>query len=177
MNLRGLPEYKNYFVDLETGDVYSNKSGELRKLKPSYMETSGYYMITLYDDKGKGKAYTQHAIVMAAMQQMEVNSWIDLGLTVHHKNTCRDQNYADNLEFRTRIAQATDEFREKLSKIRKGKPRAKITEQDVKEIRTEFANNKMLITQFARLVAKRYNMTVINAYFILKRITWKKVNI
>lgn len=133
--------------------------------------------ITLYNEEGKGKAFTQHAIVMSCMQQMEINSWIDLGLTVHHKNTYRDQNHADNLEFRTRTAQATDEFKQKLSMIRKGKPRAKISEQDVKDIRKEFANSKMLITQFARLVAKRYNMTVINAYFILKRITWKRVEV
>lgn len=169
--------FKDYYVDLETGDIFSSKRLQMKKLKPSYSESSGYWMITLTDDEGKQHSFTQHAIVMAAKQKMPINSWRVLGLTVHHRNENRDDNSADNLELCSSSAQFTNDLKQRLSEEKTGRSRYKLTEQDVMKILMDFSEYEGNITQYSRMVADQYSVSQINAYKLLKRETWKNVEI
>ncbi|ANC77197.1 hypothetical protein ABE65_010435 [Fictibacillus phosphorivorans] len=169
-----VPGYSDYWVDLDQGIIYSIRRGYLKKLK-SNLNDSGYYMNTLYDENGS-KTFTTHAIVMAAKQQMLINSWLSIGLTVHHRNENPEDNSADNLELRTRTAQALD-YKDRLSEQRLGKPRCKVTENDIVDILLDFSDFDGTISKYASVVADKYDMTRINAYLILKRKTWKHVDV
>lgn len=175
LQLKPVPHYENYFVDVEKGVLYSNRRGTLKQLKSSYSEQSGYYMNTLYDADGEPSSFTIHSVVMAAKQQLPINSWKALGLTIHHRNSIREDNSGDNLELCSRIAQYTDELKKRLSEEKTGRSRNKISKDDVLDILTGYSEFDGKITRYAQEIADKYEITSINAYNILKRKTWKDV--
>jgi hypothetical protein len=175
LQLKPVPGYDNYFVDVEEGVLYSNRRGSLKQLKSSYSEQSGYYMNTLYDADGEPSSFTIHSIVMAAKQQLPINSWKVLGLTVHHRNSQREDNFGDNLELCSRTAQFTEELKKKLSEEKTGRSRNKVSRDDVLDILIGFSEFDGKITRYALEVADKYDMTRVNAYNILTRRTWKDV--
>ncbi len=82
-------DFDNYYVD-ENGNVYSDKSGELKKMLP-HMNGKGYLTIGL---RKEGKSYRKkvHRIVWEAY-----NGPIPHDKEINHVNEKRDDNRLENL--------------------------------------------------------------------------------
>lgn len=57
--IREIPGFKGYFVSTN-GDVYSNKSGKMKKLKPFLDSRKKYLLIGLIDDSGQRRNLYWH---------------------------------------------------------------------------------------------------------------------
>lgn len=85
-----------YFVD-RSGNVYSNRSGEMKKLN-QYNNGYGYIYVKLMSKTNKQVNCKVHQIVCHAFNKGFSESMSD----THHINSVRHDNRAENLEFVTR---------------------------------------------------------------------------
>lgn len=94
-NIKPIDKYPGYFVS-SVGDVFSNKSGEMRKLSPYRSKSgSGYKMIDLFQDGRKHKKLV-HRLVAEAFIPNPNNL-----PEVNHKDTDILNNNDWNLEWIT----------------------------------------------------------------------------
>lgn len=89
--MKKIPDFDGYFVT-ETGDVYSDKYGDLRKLKP-IPDSKGYLTVHLYKNK---KMYTRFVHQLVALTF--INNPLGY-ICVNHKDESYDNNHVDNLEW------------------------------------------------------------------------------
>ena len=92
MNLKPIPNYENYSLDLNNNEVYSNyKKGYL---KPNILK-NGYYVIEL-SKNSKRKAFLLHRLVYEAY-----NGSIPDKIQVDHIDNNRQNNNIENLRLVT----------------------------------------------------------------------------
>lgn len=95
MELKPIEGYTTYFADKE-GNVYSNHSGEIRRLKP-WVDTKGNYMLVSLYSNGHRKNHLIHRLVAQA--------WLPNPLNlpeINHKDKNPKNNRVENLEWCTR---------------------------------------------------------------------------
>lgn len=96
MILKRLKEFPDYEIS-EYGDIYSYKNNKIRKLKP-YLDSKGnYYMIKLFNSKGKRVHIGIHQLVALAFLEKQNRK----NLEVNHKDSNMKNNYYKNLEWVT----------------------------------------------------------------------------
>lgn len=82
MILKKLKEFPDYEIS-EYGDIYSYKNNKIRKLKP-YLDSKGnYYMIKLFNFKGKRVHIGIHQLVALAFLEKRNRK----NLEVNHKDS------------------------------------------------------------------------------------------
>lgn len=94
--MKPIDGYNGEYLAGDNGDIFSLKSGELRKLNPC-ISKNGYKYITLYDGTTKKKS-TVHKLIMNTFEE---NPNPDLYTNINHKNKDRTDNRLDNLEYCT----------------------------------------------------------------------------
>lgn len=109
--IRGIPGFKGYFVS-PNGDVYSNKSGKMKKLKPFLDSRKKYLLIGLIDDSGQRRKVLIHRIV-AICYIPNPNSLPE----VNHKDRNTQNPCKENLEWCTRKDNLSDSY-ETMSPVR-----------------------------------------------------------
>jgi uncharacterized HNH endonuclease L247 len=90
--IKQIDGFDNYFVDIN-GNVYSNKSGNFKKLKPRLK--NGYYFTRIIDNTGKQKYTGIHRLVALTFIPIDNASKYE----VNHKNKIRTDNRLENLEW------------------------------------------------------------------------------
>jgi hypothetical protein len=113
------------------------RSGKIKVLKPT-QSSDGYMKTVLIDDKGEYRSWTVHLFVMMAFIGVKPE-----GLEVNHKNGDKTDNRVDNLEYVTHKYNVQHSFDNGFQKalIGEDNPTAKLTNNDVLEIR-EYVRNK-----------------------------------
>lgn len=120
MELRPIPNFPGYFASDE-GDIYSNKSGKLKALKP-WLDKDGYRRVHLMRDcKKKGIAVA--VLILTSF-------WDEKPSDIHssnHKDGVKTNDRLNNLEWNTPTEQQHHAVKTGL--------KGKLTEQDVIEIK------------------------------------------
>lgn len=89
-----------YFVD-RSGNVYSNRSGEMKKLN-QHKERGGYMKVKLMSKTNKMVNCKVHQIVCHAFN----DGYSESMSQTHHINSIRHDNRAENLQFVTQLTNA-----------------------------------------------------------------------
>ena len=116
---------------------YKN-SGKTKVLKPAIAK-DGYYQTMLQNDEGKYKSWKVHKFITLAFYGPPPE-----GLEVNHIDGVKSNNNIDNLEYCTHQENVQHAFDNNLMKPKKGSTNgmAKLTEQDVREIREYVEANR-----------------------------------
>ena len=101
--MKQIENFDGYFVD-EQGNVYSNKSGTIKKLKP-FTDRNGYKEIRLRNNHKQYKCCLIHRLVANAFIPNPNNL-----PEVNHKDKNRANNCAENLEWCTRKDNLIDSY-------------------------------------------------------------------
>jgi hypothetical protein len=134
------------------------------QLNPTPSGKSGYLRVSLH--KGGKKTLAQvHSIV--AREFLGVKP---IGLEVCHNNGNPADNRPSNLRYDTHKNNMSDRLAHGTSPIGERHPRARLTESDVRDIRTSHANG----TNFHELAA-RYGLKYGSIYNIIRRQSWRHV--
>jgi len=171
--LAQVPGWGDYYCNLLTGALYSYKKGKLKRLS-DYVSMDGYIKNPL-SQNGKVKTYNRASIIKASGDKVPINSWKSDSKEIDHLNENTLDNCYFNLDFKTREGQYTEKLRNKLSDLKYGKPRNKLSEKDVREIRKSFTESKMKITTYAKIVARNYDISWTHSYNLLRNKAWKNV--
>lgn len=91
--IKSIEGYEGYFVSDE-GEVFSNKSGTMRKLA-TYISSSGYENVDLFQDGKKHKKQVHRLVGIAFIPNPRNKPQID------HKDDVKTHNKAFNLEWCT----------------------------------------------------------------------------
>jgi len=86
---KNINNYPNYFIN-ELGEVTNVKTGN--KLK-NYLGKTGYYVVNLYNDKGKKLTYVHRILAEAYLNKVLDKNHIN------HKNGIKSDNRLENLEW------------------------------------------------------------------------------
>jgi hypothetical protein len=96
-NLTQIPEYAGYFINVETGLVYSAKSGELRLLQ-SRIGPNGYLSVTMTDSNGNRHPVEIHRVIAKLVIPNPSNL-----PEVNHMDCNKLNNHPSNLEWTSRV--------------------------------------------------------------------------
>lgn len=157
--LKEIKNYPDYFID-ENGDIYSNKSGLLKKMKP-WLDTKKNYLIIGLMQNGKRKRLLVHRLVALTFIPNPNNL-----PEVNHKDKNKLNCNVDNLEWCTRIDNLKDSY-DTLSSTRN------FVECEL------FVNNEKIdkfhsIKDACIFASKNYNVSYKSLYRYLK---YKNINI
>jgi hypothetical protein len=173
--MKQIENFKNYFVD-ETGNVFSNRQGKLKKLSP-ILTKYGYYEVTLCAEKQVRKKV--HRLVAEAFIPNPENK-----PQINHINGIKTDNKVENIEWSTskeniNHARKTGLNNSKPSTIniknlrRNGNgeenSRAILTEKDVLEIRNNSTSKSY------KELSQQYGVKVGTIYQIVKRLRWTHI--
>lgn len=92
--IKEIPNLKEYFID-DKGNVYSNKSGTLKQLKPFLDSKKRYLMFTACISGERRKILVHRAVALTFLPQIDGKN------VVNHKNSITTDNCVDNLEWCT----------------------------------------------------------------------------
>lgn len=137
MEWRGIPKFSNFEVS-EYGDIRRACASKTRsrhhQYKP-YVNSDGYLAIGIVDDFGEKKTCLIHRLVALAFIGPPPSDHHE----VAHRNGSRLFNHPLNLRWATRLENHSDlQIHERALKGERN-GRAKITEEDVRFIRQEYA--------------------------------------
>lgn len=101
------PIYKDYYADLESGEVYSCKFNKIKKLK--LYNSRGYLQFNIMNNKEK-ICKKLHAFIFecGTQQTYEYSTSSSEGLTINHIDSNKLNNKFQNLELRTNRWNAKD---------------------------------------------------------------------
>jgi len=158
---KDIPNYENLYQVSNKGRVYSIRNDLIRKLRP---DKCGYPTVSL-KKHGKVKLAKVHRLVLLSFQGPS-------SLQVNHKNGIKDDNRLENLEYCTASENLKHAFSIGLaSQLGSRNAQAKVTEEDVREIRKALAEGSTTI----KAVAKKYNIARTTVSQIKTGINWGHV--
>ncbi len=160
---RNVKGYEGHYQVSRSGQVRSLKRG-LRVMRPSTSRT-GYPQLNLYRD-GKVKHFYVHRLVAEAFIGP-----IPDGYEVNHKDGSKTNANADNLEIVTARQNIRHAIEMGLIPSMRGEqgPRAKLKEQQVREIRRLKGRARV------KDVAATYGVSPRSVYLIWQGVTWRHV--
>lgn len=135
------------------------RSGKVKVLKPA-KSNDGYLKTMLLNDSGKYSSWTVHKFVMLAFKGERSK-----GLEVNHINGVKTDNRLENLEYCTRSENIKHAFRTGLDNVERvrgeNNPTAKLTKEQVKEIRAYVLNARANGIRFygRKQLAMRYGIS------------------
>jgi hypothetical protein len=120
-------KYPGYFVN-EMGEVFSNKQGSLKKLKPVYNKSCGGYYYVKISQNSKAVSKSVHRLVAETYIPN-----VDNKETVNHKNLNKLDNRVENLEWSTRKEQMQHLIDNQKFPSRNGEnnPNSVLTKKDI----------------------------------------------
>ena len=135
----------NYYLN-EKGEIYSNYSGELRKLATT-INNKGYECITIYIDQKK-TTKKLHRLLLETFKPTE-----DKSLQTNHIDGVKTNNHIDNLEWVTASRNLEHSYELNLREPRKGEKNcgAKLTEIQVKELKGLYLTGKYKQKELAEI--------------------------
>ena len=156
-------KYPNYFVN-EQGDVFSTKSGDIKKLKTAM---GGRYLSVVIWNNHKRKVMSVHRLVAETFIPNPDNR-----PEVNHKNGIKWDNRVENLEWVTKSENMNHAILNGLSNsIGETHYGAKLTEEQVIQIRELYATKKY--TQ--RQLGKMYGVCFQHISKIVNNKQWKHI--
>ena len=165
--IKEIPSLPNYFADT-SGNIWSKKSGELKKLKPYKMQVG--YLIVDPSVMGKSKHKRVHRLVLEAF----VGPCPE-GMEACHNNHIRDDNRLENLRWDTRKNNSHDALERGthsgLHILGEKAGASKLTDEEVVSIRKQ---SQYGVEQ--KQLAKLFNISAPAISFIVRRITWKHIS-
>jgi hypothetical protein len=170
-------DYEEYYEVSENGNIRtieryislpSHTYLKKQKLLTLYKDGRGYLHVKLYDGKGKCKSMTVHRIVAMTFIENPENL-----PEVNHIDHNKKNNILSNLEWMSRGDNIKHSYIHRDPKTYKGSgnKNAKLTEDDVINIRKEYAEYK---TSYKNLSAK-YNVGTTLIGYIINNKVWKHV--
>lgn len=170
---RPIPDYEGLYEMDQNGNVYAMfafrqwKPGRLNKTRIS---PEGYVTTVLTKD-GVGKTRTIHRLLMLTWRPVENSRQLE----VNHIDGDKTNNDLSNLEWVTHHENMMHMFRvlrswEKNQVRGVTHGRAKLTEDDVREIRQLFAGGLS-----RKILAERFGVSTTNITFIVKRKLWPHI--
>jgi len=158
--------YEGSYQVSNLGNIRSLKCNKIRILKP-ILRKSGYYYVTLYQNKHERKAII-HRLIGAAFLPNPQNK-----PEINHKNGIKADNRLENLEWVTQSENMIHSYKNGLQKPLKGSlnGNAKLNEAQIKEIRQLYATGNYL----QREIASKYNLSLANINRIVNYKRWKHV--
>tara|TARA_S200002703_G_scaffold41490_1_gene36015 strand:- start:163 stop:687 length:525 start_codon:yes stop_codon:yes gene_type:complete len=129
------------------------RTGKVKVLKPA-VSSDGYLKTMLKRNDGKYCSYTVHKFIALAHLGDKPK-----GYEVNHKDGNKLNNSSDNLEYVTRSENIRHAYKNGLCEPMKGSKNgmAKLSEQDVKEIREHAANNGRYYGR--KMLAEKYGVS------------------
>jgi hypothetical protein len=157
--------YDDYFIS-DDGKVFSTKYKEMREVKQR-INKQGRPYVNLCKN-GKYKSFVTHRLV--AKHYLPD---FTLDLQVNHIDGDKTNNNVSNLEMVTQSENMQHAVKTGLLVNHKGEEHwdAKLTEKEVKEIRSKYIPNVYGIKK----LAKEYQVSESTIKFIIKRVTWKHI--
>ena len=157
-------KYAQYFVN-EQGDVFSTKSGSIKKLKPGSIG-KGYLQIVIHNNS-KAKGMLVHRLVAQTFIPNPKNK-----PEVNHKNGIKWDNRVENLEWATPKENIDHAFSTGLTNMNgENNPSARLNEQKVLEIRELHKTKKYMQKE----LAKTYGISEALMSCIINKKTWKHI--
>jgi len=162
--MKKIKEYDNYFASRK-GEIYSDKNGELFKLKP-YLINTGYAIVSIRNDEGQ-ITKTVHRIIAETFIPNPNNK-----KQVNHINCDKEDNRVENLEWVTCSENHKHAFNNGI-KTQAGinNSRCRLTENEVLEIRNAYRLGCFTQTE----IAEAYNVSSVNISAIITRRSWKHI--
>lgn len=159
--LKCIPGYPGYYVCRE-GHVYSSWRGPIVRLKPKVRSWDGYieYGLKVGEKQVFRKAHFLVALVFIGPRPE--------GQEVMHLNHDKTDNRPENLAYGTRQKNVDDKVAAKRHAHGSKQGHAKLTEDDVREIRRSTENNKTL--------GSKYRMLARSIGAVRRGIGWKHVS-
>ena len=154
--------YSNYSIT-NFGNIFSNDNQYC--LTPRDKE--GYLRVTLTNDFGETKDVFMHRLIAKAFIPNPENKPY-----INHKDGVKNNNDIENLEWVTPKENAIHASRTKLLKMGEEHHNSKITEDDVRFIRSELKKGKTQ-AQIVRESNKKYTRSIVQKIHLNKR--WKHV--
>lgn len=173
--MKPIPEFDGYCID-ENGEIWSfmreGTAGALgkrterpKKLKPTVAKSGkGYLCVTLRRD-GKHHWKFAHKLVLETWKGP-----CPFGMIARHLDGNKFNNAPSNLEWGTYQENEADKRRHNTSLTGSRHHQAKLTEEQVLEIRS-FGR----VHGLPKELAKRYGVSVTNIYDILHRRIWRHI--
>lgn len=163
--MKKIPFLNNYYIN-EHGEVYSDKRGNLRKLKLS-KDTSGYIRVGLYIKQGMQRKYLLHRLLAEVF--IENPNKFEY---VNHKDGDKLNNKLSNLEWCSSSYNQTHAYVMGLKTIPKGEDngRSILTEKDVLEI-----YNKSLEGYRTKDLLEQYNVSESTLCDIRAKRNWRHI--
>ncbi len=165
---RDIPGYEGLYQVSNLGNVFSirlktrNGVGVLTPL----ITPNGYHHVNLCND-GEDRRASVHRLVAAAFI-----GECPPGLVVNHRNGVKTDNHAVNLEYCTQ-KENDNHSRYYLGNLKRGEENgsAKLTEEQVKQIRLRYATGMFSQPDLAR----QYGVDQATIWRIIHRKTWKHI--
>jgi hypothetical protein len=147
--IKSLLDSGKYSIDINTQEVYSKyKSGMLKQ----FLTHDGYVYVTFTVNRKQKFKVKIHQLIAIAL------GWNIVGFHINHKDGVKRNNHPNNLEVVTQSENEKHAYKLGLKTTEGIKnANAKLTENDVKCIRSDYEIKKNYISQ--RELAKQYNVT------------------
>lgn len=161
--IRAVAAFPDYGVDA-LGNVYSRKSGEYRRLRPS-RTPFGYVSLSLYE-KGKRHMRMAHRLVAEAFIGP-----CPPGLEVAHCNGDPADNRVENLRYDTRSGNLADRAKHGTEQRGESNPSVRLGKQDIIEIRRSYGAGELSQDR----LAEKFHVTQSQIGRIVRRENWTHV--
>jgi|TARA_R110000782_G_scaffold262077_1_gene353995 hypothetical protein len=168
--MKEIPNYPNYLA-CKKGFIYSKnykRSKQMKTLK-QIKNTHGYFQVRLYKNK-KGILYSVHSLIMLTFKGERPE-----GLVINHLDADKSNNSYLNLEYVTQIENVRHAIEKGLhSPIGEKNHSAKLTRQEVIEIKTAFKQN---YKGLQKQLASKFNVSRHAINKIISGKNWKHITI
>jgi predicted XRE-type DNA-binding protein len=133
------------------GRYIVSSSGRVAKLMKGYISKNGYRVVALSANRDECKLLGAHQIVMSAFAGPANGMWI------HHKDNDKAHNEFDNLEYLTPRENTLRAFEDGLNPRGQSRRQARLTWEQVKEIRSMLAGNDKSQEEIAAMFGVHQN--------------------